>query len=542
MNNFPKLEDLNFKAINNKYIQKRYPEFHKYLMSNYPEDLEFKERIYWYYHNLTEYPICKICGKRTSLRSTTYGYQEFCCQKCSSKDPERVVKSKKTCLEKYGDENYNNRKKCEETCLEKYGVTNPFAAESVKETIKNTLLEKYGVEYAQQSKEIQQTREENSLKKYGVKHHMHNPEIRQRVKKGLQKYSIDISEDLIGYTDNGDRIMKCPYSDCNKCDEKFYIIEGVNYFARKEFNIEPCTRLLPIKASHNTGTTIEIFIRNVLDDNNIEYTTNNRTILNGKEIDIYIPSKKIAIECNGVFWHSVQNGKSSTFHIDKYKQCRDQGIQLITVWADQINNTPGIVKSIILSKLGIYKERLYARKCHVSDINTKKCIDFLNDNHIQGRTNSNIKLGLFNNERLVGVMTFSKRSKLSGSKNSSDGEWELSRFCTLKNIQVVGGADKLLKYFIRNYNPMKIISFASNDISNGNLYKSLGFQTDNKITSAYWYIHKKTFIRYHRTSFTKSRLKDMGYNVDSKSESEIMKDLPYYKIYDSGHVKYSMEL
>ena len=173
----------------------------------------------------------------------------------------------------------------------------------------------------------------------------------------------------------------------------------------------------------------------------------------------------------------------------------------------------------------------------MKQIDGRTANEFYNSNHIQGQTRSSIHYGLYYAERLVACMSFSKRSKLSGGKN--DDSWELTRFCSLLNTQVIGGAGKLLKYFINHYHPQKIISFSSNDISDGGLYKKLGFTTDGKVTGSYWYIDQKTHIRYHRTSFCKTRLAKLGYDV-SKSESEIMNNLPYFRIYDSGHTKWEL--
>ena len=540
--NYPKnINDIKKNARTFNYFTKRWPEFVYFLKNKYG-DISFSEMIYLFYNNLDQPPVCTNCGNPVKFRNFSYGYNDCCSKECAYNLPSRVEKCKQTKLERYGDSNYNNHEKCKQTCLEKYGVTNAFAAESVKETIKTTLINKYGVEYAQQSSKIQEVRKQNSLNKYGVDHHMKVDDIKIKLSKIQQSKKISNIDFLIGYTDDGDWICKCPHHGCNKCIDKQYIIPSQNYFARKKFNIEPCTKLKEIKFDHSAGTTLEIFVRNILDKYKIEYRNNNRTILNGKELDIYIPSKNIAIECNGVFWHSTKHHKPQNFHINKYVGCLEHGIQLITIWEDQIKNKPNIVESIILSKLGIYKNRVGARKCIIKEIDSRTCTNFLENNHIQGRTNANVKLGLFYNEELVGVMTFSKRSKVSGSNKLIDDEWELSRFCTKLGLQVIGAADKLMKYFIKKYNPSIITSFASNDISNGDLYKKLGFVQDDKITSAYWYIHNTNYIRYHRTSFSKSRLKKLGYNVEGKTENEIMLELPYYKIYDSGHTKYTLTI
>ncbi len=413
-----------------------------------------------------------------------------------------------TKFKRYGNEHYNNTSKIKSTCIERYGVDNPLKSEVILNKVKRTNLEKYGVEFPMQHPALKMNNTE-SRNKYYIKEH------------GL----VDIID--------GEWICKCPHPECNKCENRTYNINSSQYHARKQYNIEPCTNLLPINGSiGNTGTGIELFVRNILDEYNIEYLSNIRSIIPPQELDIYIPSKKIAIECNGIYWHSKYEPK---YHYNKYVSCEERGIQLLSIWEDWIYTKPDIIKSLILSKLGIYNERIYARKCEVRDVGSNICSRFLDLNHIQGAAKTNVRKGLYFNGNLVAVMTFSHKSKLSGSKKDSD-EWVLSRFCSLLGTQVLGGADKLLKSFVKTYQPSTIISFASNDISNGSLYKRLGFDKDT-VTQAYWYIQKDIFKRYHRSSFSKTRLEKMGYDI-SKTEGEIMSSLPYYKIYDSGHTKY----
>ena len=528
----PTIEECN-KKVGESWYEKNYPDFVKLLNEKYPTDYSFREKLYLYINNLDERPVCKLCGKTVSFRGTNKGYSQYCGYQCVYASKDVTEKAKQTRLEKYGDPNYNNREKHKVTCLEKYGVENPFASDTCKQKIKQILIDRYGVEYAQQSQHVQEVRRNNSLKKYGVDHHMKVDEIRGKVIKSQQQSNIDSHDFLIGYTEDGDWICKCPHSNCNKCINKTYIIPSDNYYARLQYNIELCTNLHPIQWGRKEGTSLEKFIWDILDEFGIEYQKNNRDILKNRELDIYIPSKNIAIECNGAFWHSSQNNKQIKYHIDKYLRCKEFGIQLITIWEDQIKLKPHIIRSILLAKLNLLNNSIYARKCQIKEIKSDVCAKFLNENHIQGRTNSTIRYGLFFKDELVSVMTFTKKD---------NGVWDLSRFCNKLNTIVIGGSSKLLKHFIKTNKPSKVISFASNDISNGNLYKTLGFVEDGDITQSYWYIHKKDLKRYHRTNFSKSRLKEMGYDINGKTESEIMSSLPFWKIYDAGHTKYKLDI
>ena len=174
------------------------------------------------------------------------------------------------------------------------------------------------------------------------------------------------------------------------------------------------------------------------------------------------------------------------------------------------------------------------------EITKRDCDKFLNENHIQGTSNTKIRLGLKHNGELVSVMTFSKKPYAQGSTKVDENEWILNRFCNKKFSHVIGGASKLLKFFINKYNPKTIISFSSNDISDGGLYKKLGFETNGDINVSYWYL--KGLKRYHRSMFTKSNLKNMGYDLGDMTEQQFMKSQGYDLIYDSGTTKWILNL
>lgn len=466
-------------------------------------------------------------------------------------------KADQTRREKDGDDyRKKDHEKTKQTWLKKYGVENIMDSDFFKEKSKNTMISKYGENYRKvitdkskqtclerygednplKVKKFLKKQQQTNIKKYGGNSPMCDKSIANKNTKSRLDYYVD-KNNLIKIED-GCWFCKCPHDECNNCNDKFYKITSSQYYARKQSNIEPCTNLLPI--SPNGGNGIEMFVRNILDDYHIEYKTNVRGILsNRKELDVYIPSKNIAIECNGVYWHK-EDKIGQDYHANKYKECENHNIQLISIWEDWVYIKPQIVKSLILSKLNIYERTIFARKCIIKEVSSSDCVDFLNNNHIQGRTNSKVRLGLYFDGELVSIMTFSKNSKTSGNKINDI--WELTRFCSILNTHVIGAAGKLLKYFIKNYNPTTIQSFASNDISNGGLYNKLGFNKEKNITMSYWYVHKDHYIRYHRTSFSKNRLKQMGYNIEGKTENEIMSTLPYYKIYDSGHTKYVLNL
>lgn len=516
----PKYEELN--ASNGRVcsIEIHYPKFYKYLIENFPKNLSFSEKLYWYYNNIKDKPTCKICGKKVKFINFRDGYRKYCSQRCMQSDPETLTKKKKTSLERYGVENAmqcdEKKQKLKQTNLKKYGVENPFMLQSVKEKIIKT-----------------------NIKKYGKKHHNQTQEAKERLSRTMTERFIEGHPDW-KLIDNESHLYRipCPHADCNKCVEKWFETDAGHQYDRIRWNIETCTRLLPLKSSHNSGTTIELFVQNILDLHNISYDVNVRGIIGKKELDIYIPDKHIAIECNGDYVH--QKWYNSSRHYDKYIESKNNNIQLIQIYDDQIELRPKTVESLILSKLGIYEKRIGARNCKVKLVDSKTSKKFMNMYHLQGNSPASIKLGLYFNDDLIALMTFGqKRRTIIGDKKKENNTFELIRFATKHNTQVIGGAGKLFSYFIKNYNPSKIISYSSNDISHGGLYQKLGFKFVSINKHSYWYVNNtKPHVRHHRSGFSLSELKRKGLYEPGKSETEIMNHQPYWKIYDSGTTRW----
>lgn len=509
---------------NEEFCRNKYPEFTEFIINKYP-DKSHIERLYLFAHPEVS-AICPVCGNPTKFINFNKGYSKYCSPGCASKDPnvkkqkvhmyqqhfgvsnpsqsiDIVNKRKNTLLEKYGNKNYNNRELAKKTLLEKYGVENIMALDNIRQKIVQTNIEKYGIEWPLSLDSIKEKANITYAIKYGGRGNA-SPILKSKMKKTL-------------YDKYGDEKYN------NRTQAKETMLERYGELAYHHYCIPK-------------DTNIEKYVQNILDEYNIKYICNNRTILDGKELDIYIPERKLAIEINGCHWHSIEY-KTKTYHYEKYMKCIEQGIQLLTLWDDQINRNPELVKSIILSKLGIFAERIYARKCEIREVSSKDSLKFLSLYHLQGAVNSGVRLGLYYNNKLVSIMTFGKKRKSLG-QSSADREWELYRYCNILNTQVIGGASRLLKYFINKYKPSIIESFSSNDISSGLLYKSLSF---NKISDSisYWYI--KDNKRYHRFSFTKKRLIEMGYDP-TKTEKQIMKENRYECIYDSGQTKWILNI
>lgn len=273
----------------------------------------------------------------------------------------------------------------------------------------------------------------------------------------------------------------------------------------------------------------EIEVCNFLKEIGIEYEQSNRKILNGREIDILIPSFNIGIECDGIRWHSEEY-KSSTFHLEKTNDCLKQGIRLIHIFEDEWMYKSEIWKSMLRNMFGLSEEKIYARKCEIKRVNSIDSRHFLEHNHIQGFSNGKYAYGLYYKDELVSLMTFGKqRINLGGKKD--DNCYELVRFCNKLNTNVIGGASKLFKAFINDLNPDEVISYSDKRWSTGKLYDTLGFMHIHDSKPNYFYVINSK--RENRFKYRKDRLIAEGFNKD-KTEHDIMLERGIFRIYDCG--------
>ncbi|WBF78497.1 putative nuclease/acetyltransferase protein [Acinetobacter phage vB_AbaM_DLP1] len=277
--------------------------------------------------------------------------------------------------------------------------------------------------------------------------------------------------------------------------------------------------------------------RSIAEDELYEFITslgvtvdiNRRDIIPPRELDLYIPSHKLAIEYNGIFWHSSGDSDNDKHirnsHISKTEECEKQGIHLLHIFENEWRNPikREIWKSVISHKLGKSKS-IYARKCVIRDISVSMAHEFCEENHLQGKCGAASAKGLFYNGELVQVATFGKPRFNKGY------EMELLRLCSKKYTCVVGGASKLLK-------GMNLISYANRRWSFGNVYEQMGMEKVGVTKPGYFYIVDGELK--HRSGYMKHVLKDKLEIFDEElSESENCYANGLRRIWDCGNILY----
>lgn len=253
-------------------------------------------------------------------------------------------------------------------------------------------------------------------------------------------------------------------------------------------------------------------------------------------LDIYLPDKQLAINFNGLVSHN-ELSISNKLHLTQTVECEAKGIHLIQIYGDDWLNKQDIVKSRILNALG-KSDRIFARKCKAQKVTFTDSKEFLNNSHLMGGCSDKIRLGLYNNGELVAIMTFGKLRRNLGQKNITDNDFELLRYSNKINTTVIGGANRLYKFFLQEYNPKTIISYADRSwtMNNGHtLYDILGFTNKGTSNPNYHYIvndHRK-----NRFNYRKNVLIERGFDKE-KTEHQIMLDQGIFRIYNSGQIKF----
>lgn len=530
-------------------------------------------RFYYEYTNgLEDKYYCNKCNKIKR--------KETCIKKWGVENPmqsnEVKDKLKNSLLDTYGVDHYSKteeyKEKFKQTCLDKYGVENVFQSEKHKQKIKNTNKEKYGFEYPQQNEEIKQKTTQSFLREFGVERYSQTKEFIEKVKltsqekwgvdnysqteefkiksieSSLKKWGVEhyskteifknsikkTREDLTKFHyDNliGEGFNVLDYQNSNfkilhkECNREFQISRDLLYH-RHNSNICLCTKCLDINLGQSN---MELEMQKFLNLLGLSYNIKDKKILGGKELDIYLPEYNLAIEMNGVYWHS-EIYLDRYYHRDKTLKCRELGIDLLHIWEDDWKYKRNIIKSIILNKLNLIENKIFARKCQIKIVNSKDSTLFLNENHIQGSSPSQLKIGLYYKDELVSLMTFGFRYT-NGKK-----EYELIRFCNKLNYNVIGAASRLFSYFLKNnLDISEIISYSDISLFNGNLYQKLGFEKRSLSDPNYYWVVDG--IRKHRFNFNKKRLVKLGYDIN-KSESEILHEKGYFRVYSSGQEKW----
>lgn len=530
----------------------------------------------------------EINNKRKSTCLNKYGVENV------MQNSDINKKHKNTVFEKYSVVNVSQldfvKDKIKSTSMERYGVDHPSKSNVVRENMRTGMVKKYGHEYAQQVPEIREKTIQTNISKYNSENVMQNADVKQKmiqtnmdrygvpypVQNGtirekikdtcLQKYNCAGAPNIVFQSKMEDEEFKIRYIEFTKNPRDFLLkhnmvgitLEKLHQYLQIDISTisNYCDRYelwdIVDKQYSSMENQVYDFLKELLPDGT-DVIRNDRKIIYPMELDLYLPLYSLAIECNPTYTHNSSRGcvshtdaKSSSYHKNKSKLCMEKGIFLFHIFGYEWTNKRIIIESMLKNLLGLTSNRIYARKCEIKLVSDAESVRFLNENHRQGYVSCSIKIGLFYKSSLVSLMTFSRpRGSIGNKSNYSDNTYELVRFCNVLDTSVTGGASRLLKYFIDNYNPSYIYSFSDIAHTKGGLYQTLGFSKESYSEPNYVWVNSidDSFLTRVRCQkrFLPKLFNEKDLDIQHQTERQIMESHGYLQVFDSGCIKWTMK-
>ena len=473
--------------------------------------------------------------KQNRINNLNNYWSNFTSEQRSEINKNSHIKSKLTKFEKYGDENYNNKEKIKRTNLIRYGVENTYRTDKAITRAKEATLQKYGTEYFfSNRKEFERV----SMERYGVLHPMKCNDVVEKVSNTkfinwgdshynnqekfentfLEKYGVKRPFDIQEFKDKSANTKLERYGDKNynnreKALETVYERYGSDFYEKQ------------VSTLGNRISAINKEFAKFINTTDFEFPI-------GK-YSYDLKKGDTLIEINPTFTHNSYENKlfgrfgnlDKRYHLNKSELAREVGYNCIHIfdWDDWEK-----IRYLLQDK-----ETLYARNLNIKGVSKEDTAEFLNKYHIQNTCKGQeVRIGLYKDDELIEIMTFGV------PRYNKNYEWELLRLCTKAEYKVVGGAERLFKYFIETFNPNGIISYCDFSKFTGDVYTRLGFKQKGKPKPSKHWSKGEEHI-------TDNLLRQRGYDQlfgtkygKGTSNDELMLENGWLPIYDCGQITF----
>ena len=459
-------------------------------MKNYLEEkasASLLELAYAHHANLTTPPRCLLCGAQTQFGRN--GWATYCDAKCQMLCPQEKTKRR-------------------ETSLVKTGVIHAF----VRDDVKAKRQERFA-KIRKKNESIEALKSIKRLADANARRIKQEQKIEARLMK--QEAKADL---LPGFVDfqfgSKNKVLSAKHEACG----------SIFHLPRTPFQCYKCHAPAKESAQWNFTSTL---------DTNFE---RNKRIADGKfQLDAYWKVKNLAVEYNGLYWHSSapKPGKGRSpekfYHQNKMLAARNEGIRLITVWEDDARKESfrRHVETLFCS------QKIWARKCEIVEIDNRKASAFLALNHRSGAAPGASKcFGLMLENELVMVATFG-RNRFRGEGS------ELYRLSTKMGVQVVGGVSKIIAAF-RKQNTGPLTTYADASWGWGDAYEAAGARRIGITLPGYFYFDQKTGGRIHRLKMSRGAFeRNTGIPWDPlMNEEENAARVRCWRVWDCGNWKF----
>ena len=494
----------------------------KFLDSN----ATLTERIYCICNNITSKVVCIQCKSTTpKFFSISLGYRPFCSSLCAQTSDLTKKKSESTNMTNRGvrwpQQSLDIRTKSAKTNMERYGVDNVSKSSEIQRKKIDTCLANHGMDYIlRTSKSLCQVKfgkdnvqQVDWIKKKRIQTNRNI--LFGRICSYSKKFNVSpafTESDWIG----GGHSNKYPFK-CKKCETIFLDDASEDRGIR-------CPTCYPPNISLAEKNLLE-FVKYLIPGETV--LENCRSVISPLELDIYIPNKKIAIEYNGLYFHSeISGNKDKNYHVKKTNKCQERGINLIQIFEDEWLQKRDIVESLL--KQALCKPKISSDNCSIVSISYDEKSKFLDLHHLRGNEPSASHFaGMFHDNKLIGVIT---------AKQSGDCS-EITRICFTENIS--GGSAALIQFVQSELVTKSIIISVDRNWMNIVNCTVHGF-TQSKITDPdYLYVNSHSAKRFAYENLENS-LETI--KIDSTlSEWENMKSNGFDRIWDCGQTIFAKQ-
>lgn len=481
-----------------KYLRKHglYEDIIKY----YSDSTGISETIYRIVNDIDERPVCKICGQPVTYRIGSFS--TYCSKKCSNSDPAILQKNKegvsKSLKKVYTERKEEILNKRSDTLKEKYNIssdkifTSPFSFKQIQDKVKETIQERYGVDNVfklpqyRASREIWQKRSIEYQKTRGLDIEYikdENDEYKILVHNGCKKHGdVIVPLDVFNNRTSNDRIHK----------------------------ISLCLQCQPIRSAE---TSIEVAVKEILENNNIAFIQHDRKQISPLELDFYIPEYKVAIECNGSFWH--KDIEYYNKHIEKINKCKDKEMTLLYFWDYEIYNNIKFVESEILKTCNKNIKKVFSNECKLSKISENEIFNFFKENSTKKYNKAKYNFGVIYDNEIIECFSITNKNKNCIFSNFA-----------IKNKYSILNNENILKKLLELLRVNEFIAHTHGDLYFENMLIANGFEYTKNICN-YDYFNYRIYERVEDND-----------EIDFLSETKT----DYIKLYEINNKEYILEI
>lgn len=428
--------------------------------------------------------------------------------------------------EKYGSAMMSERgsidkkRKTRETNIERYGHVGAHGDPEVLAKYRATCTERFGVPSPMQSSAILKKGCETTHAKYGVDYYTQSQHSHDRLIASREKRMKRIVAEAAPLVEQGlsvnamQPIIGIPYSTL----ERYLADSGVHVSGRTTLPEQLALDLL----------------ESAIPDH--EIIQHDRSVLGHLELDLYVPDLKLAMEVNGIYWHS-DKFKDRDYHVDKFNACNKKGVRLIQVWDYELDDLRkvDILKSILRCAAGT-SDSIGARETELIRINgaSPRVDTFLDANHWEGHApmaDQCVTYALCSHNNIVQMMVLEPRGK---------DVWEVPRSCSKLGVSVTGGTSRLINAFQSYAGHGKLISHSDNRLFSGHSYRAAGFAaTGCEVGYDWWHVNTDEFVCQRAAGHDPRQL--LGESFDPNlSEIANMHNAGWLRLWDAGRTRWEL--